>query len=60
MYLIFLNLAIALLEHGPDAYHKLIADLHQRGELTDEQAAALTARMEAAFAAPHWKTDEQL
>lgn len=59
VYLALINLAISLMEHGPDGIRKLIADMHQRGELTDEQAAALTARMEAAFTQPHWRTDDQ-
>lgn len=60
MYLALINLLISLVEHGPDGVRKIIADLKQKAELTDEQSAAFDARMEAAFASDAWKTDDQL
>ena len=51
-------LLLGLVEAAPkllDLIGRLVDQAHRDGELTPDEVAALRARMEAAFASPHWK-----
>lgn len=55
-----IGLILSAIPLGEAAVGAVIDDLKQQGELTEEQATALHAKREAAFASDRWATDDEI
>jgi hypothetical protein len=57
-----IGLLLSLIEAAPklvETISRLMEQAHRDGEMTADEVAALRARMDVAFAKPHWQIERE-